>query len=100
MVRHFLPDLFRLSVSGTVAASASAASLYYWSGGDIDPLVMTLRAFGTEPWRLLTSSLPHGNWLHRSERHDHKPSYGGYWLDALTEVLRSLVETRPLMVQR
>ncbi len=30
----------------------------------IDPFVMTSLAFESEPWRLASSALPHGDWLH------------------------------------
>ncbi len=31
---------------------------------DIDPFVMSSVAFDSEPWRLVSSALPHGDWLH------------------------------------
>jgi GlpG protein len=31
---------------------------------DIDPFTMSSLAFESEPWRLASSALPHGNWIH------------------------------------
>lgn len=43
---------------------AIGITLAYWSGGDVDALMAEPTAFPQEPWRLLTSILPHGDVLH------------------------------------
>jgi membrane associated rhomboid family serine protease len=44
--------------------SAALLTLVWWSGGDIDPLVMNSHAWSGEPWRLFTSAFPHLDPIH------------------------------------
>lgn len=48
---------------GTCIA-ATAASGWWWLGNDVSPLLMAPSAVGPEPWRLLTSTLLHVNFIH------------------------------------
>ena len=44
--------------------AATALSIAAWSGRDISKLLVTEQAFFREPWRLLTSTLPHQDVVH------------------------------------
>ncbi len=59
-----LPDLIRNPVTGLTSVAAIVASVSPWLGYYIEPLLMNYRAFGSEPWRLLTSALPHADYFH------------------------------------
>jgi GlpG protein len=59
-----LPDMFRYPVNGVLAVAALIASIHFWTGGSIDGLVVDHRAFVSEPWRLLSSALPHVDPFH------------------------------------
>lgn len=48
---------------GTCIAAA-AASGWWWLGHDVSPLLMGPSAVGSQPWRLLTSTLLHVNFIH------------------------------------
>lgn len=56
--------MFRYPVNGLLAVAALIASIHFWTGGSIDGLVVNHRAFFFEPWRLLTSVLPHADLFH------------------------------------
>src|SRR5437764_13609180 len=43
---------------------AVAATVAWHAGWDVSPAVMNFLAWDGEPWRLLTSALPHVNALH------------------------------------
>ena len=43
---------------------ATAVSIWWWLGNDVSRLFMEDSALGTEPWRLLTSTLLHANFIH------------------------------------
>jgi membrane associated rhomboid family serine protease len=51
-------------VTASLAFAAIAASLWWWSGRQIEALMMDGRAWLGEPWRLLTSVLPHLDVIH------------------------------------
>lgn len=51
-------------VTACTAMAAIAVSLWCWSGGDTSLFTFNALAWGTEPWRLVTSALPHGDPLH------------------------------------
>lgn len=52
-------------VTGAISAMAIFVTIAIKSGRtDIDPFVMSSVAFDSEPWRLASSALPHGNWFH------------------------------------
>lgn len=55
-----------------VALLAIAATLFYWSGRDVTPLLLQEQAFFAQPWRLLTSTLLHGDGFHLA--------FNVYWL--------------------
>jgi len=59
-----LPDLLRHPVTGLTSVAAIGVTIAYWSGWNINPLLTNSKAFGGEPWRLVTSALPHTNFLH------------------------------------
>jgi membrane associated rhomboid family serine protease len=44
--------------------AAIGVTIAYWSGWNIDLLLINSKAFRGEPWRLVTSSLPHINSFH------------------------------------
>jgi membrane associated rhomboid family serine protease/Flp pilus assembly protein TadD len=52
-------------VTGAISAMAIFVTFAIKAGRtDIDPFVMSSAAFDAEPWRLASSALPHGDWLH------------------------------------
>jgi membrane associated rhomboid family serine protease len=52
-------------VTGGIALMATAITVMTWTGRwTIERFEVTPTAFTTEPWRLLTSALPHGDALH------------------------------------
>lgn len=57
-------EIARYPVTALVATGALAASLARLSGRDTSALVLDVRAFRGEPWRVLTSALPHVDALH------------------------------------
>lgn len=59
-------------VTGALAAAATIVTLAFWSGRSIAQLDMGPAAFWAEPWRLLTSALPHADILHLA--------FNVYWL--------------------
>jgi GlpG protein len=54
----------RYPVTSGVALAAIFVTLGWWSGSDIEALQMGWRAWDGEPWRLVTSALPHLDILH------------------------------------
>ncbi len=51
-------------VTTGIGLSAVLVTLWWESGANIDNLTMNYRAFSTQPWRLVTYTLPHVNLLH------------------------------------
>lgn len=51
-------------ITAGVGIAAILATVLKASGRSIEPLVMNVLAFEGEPWRVLSSALPHGTWLH------------------------------------
>jgi membrane associated rhomboid family serine protease len=51
-------------VTTCIGLSAVIVTLWWWSGADINGMMMNYLAFRTEPWRLVTCALPHGDILH------------------------------------
>ena len=80
---RLLPRCPVVSVTGVLAIAVTAL---FWAGTDIEVLFETPAAAGSEPWRLLTSALPHADILHLA--------FNLYWL----VLLGTTVETsfRPL----
>jgi membrane associated rhomboid family serine protease/Tfp pilus assembly protein PilF len=75
-----LPDLFRFRTTGITGLAAVAVTLGYWFlDTDIEALVMNYRAFELEPWRLLTSALPHSGYFHLG--------FNLYWLVRFGKIL-------------
>jgi membrane associated rhomboid family serine protease/Tfp pilus assembly protein PilF len=70
----------RYPVVGALGAAAAAATVAWWCKWDIEPLVMSARFWRGQPWRLVTSTLPHVNIIHLA--------FNLYWL----WVFGSLVE--------
>lgn len=57
-----IPDF---PVSGGLAVLAVLVTVMSWTGAaSIEPLAMSAAAFHGEPWRLITSALPHGGLFH------------------------------------
>lgn len=54
----------RAPITSTTLALAVVVTVYFLTGEDPSLVSMTPEAFGREPWRLLTSTLAHGNALH------------------------------------
>ena len=63
-VSGLLPELLRRPVTGITCAAAVAISIAFWSVLDVSALFMRSRAFGREPWRLVTAALVHANVVH------------------------------------
>ncbi|MEI8259278.1 MAG: rhomboid family intramembrane serine protease, partial [Deltaproteobacteria bacterium] len=59
-----LRDAARYPVTTAVAIAATGISAKYLRGTRIDALILDVRAFETQPWRLLTAALPHVSVLH------------------------------------
>lgn len=59
-----LSSLARYPVTGAVGVAAIVVTLAWVSGRNIEPLVMNSLAWHGQPWRLLTSALPHVGWIH------------------------------------
>ena len=57
-------SVWRAPVTLSLGAAATAVTLWRWSGGDVTALAMDYRAWSTEPWRLVTSALPHLGPIH------------------------------------
>jgi membrane associated rhomboid family serine protease len=75
-------ELARRPITTGLVLAAIATTLLWESGFSIDALAMSPRAVGTEPWRLLTSALPHVGFLHLA--------FNAYW----TLVLGGAIEAR------
>ena len=50
-------------VTGLLAASSVAVTIWWWLGGDVSVFTLDFRVW-TEPWRLFTSVLPHVDLIH------------------------------------
>ena len=59
-----LAELLRRPITSGLALAAIGTTVLSETGASIDALVMTPSAIGPEPWRLLTSALPHIGVLH------------------------------------
>jgi len=59
-----LTEIVRFPASGGVALLAIFVTILDATGRSIEPLKMNAHAFEREPWRLVTSALPHGNAIH------------------------------------
>ena len=77
-----LTELLHRPITSGLALAAIGTTLLWETGFSIDALVMTPSAIGPEPWRLLTSALPHIGVLHLV--------FNVYWL----LVLGGAIETR------
>jgi membrane associated rhomboid family serine protease len=64
-----------------VALLAIAATAFYWSGRDVTPMLMQERAYFSQPWRLLTSTLLHADVFHLA--------FNVYWLWVFGTVLEA-----------
>lgn len=64
-----------------VALLAIGATLLYWSGRNMAAMMVTERAFFAQPWRLLTSTLLHGDAFHLT--------FNVYWLWVFGSLLES-----------
>jgi membrane associated rhomboid family serine protease/cytochrome c-type biogenesis protein CcmH/NrfG len=76
-----------------VAVLAVLVSLTWWSGSDVSFLVIDIRAFCGQPWRLLTTTLLHINFLHLA--------FNCYWLWVFGSVVESVfghLETAGLLL--
>jgi membrane associated rhomboid family serine protease len=49
----------KFPVTALICLGAIGVTLAFWNHWDISPLVMDANAVGREPWRLVTSALPH-----------------------------------------
>jgi len=59
-----LSSIISFPATGGIALFAVATSIAVFMGKDISQLDMTIMAFRGEPWRLMTSALPHGGIFH------------------------------------
>ncbi len=71
-----------MPVTAGTGLLAIAATGVWWLGHDATPLFVDPRAFGTQPWRLLTSSLLHADLLHLG--------FNLYWLWVLGSVVEGV----------
>src|SRR5438128_2685828 len=65
-------NLIAYPVVAGLALAAIVESVAGWAGQDVTFLYSDIRAFHGEPWRLLTTALPHVNLLHLA--------FNCYWL--------------------
>ena len=81
-IRQFL----HYPLTSVLALAAAGASVAYWTGkADISPFVLDYAWWPGEPWRLLTSTLPHGDFLHLL--------FNVYWLWAFGTCLEGRLGT-------
>jgi membrane associated rhomboid family serine protease len=59
-----LPELLRAPVTGITCVAAIVLTVLWWTKIGAADLLMDSRAFETQPWRLVTSTLLHGNVIH------------------------------------
>ncbi len=59
-IQHFLG----FPVTAGFCFSATFVSLWYWNGGDIERIKIDFLTWQSEPWQLLSSTLPHGDPMH------------------------------------
>lgn len=59
-----LGEAARFPVTVMTAAVAIGITFAFWSGGDLERVMMGPAAFQGEPWRVVTSIFPHGHLLH------------------------------------
>jgi membrane associated rhomboid family serine protease/Flp pilus assembly protein TadD len=57
-------EALRFPITSAIGACAIGVSLWWWTGHSVDWAVIDGRSFVTEPWRVVTSNLPHVNPLH------------------------------------
>jgi GlpG protein len=62
----------RYPVTAGVGLAALCVTLAWWNEWDIDPMLMDVRAWHGQPWRLVTSALPHLDVIHLA--------FNLYWL--------------------
>ncbi len=83
-------ELMRRPVATGLAIAAIATTLLWWSGRNIDALVMSRTAFSHEPWRLFTSALPHVDIIHLG--------FNVYWLLVIGTRIERSFGARALIV--
>ncbi len=59
-----LSSFGQFPITTGVAVLAIVATLRWWAGGDVERFVMSYQAWTTQPWRLVTSTLFHGDIIH------------------------------------
>jgi GlpG protein len=59
-----LTDFLKYPVTGSVGVLALVTTAAWHMGGNIEPLVMSFRFWPGQPWRLLSSALPHIDIFH------------------------------------
>jgi len=67
-----LREAHRYPVVSGLGVAAATATVAWWYGWNIEPFVMDARFWPREPWRLVTSTLPHANIFHLA--------FNLYWL--------------------
>ncbi len=77
-----LSELLARPISTGTVALAAVTTLLAHAGYDIESLYMSPQAVGSEPWRLVTSTLPHAGLMHFA--------FNAYW----TLVLGGAIEAR------
>ena len=63
-MESFFTRALKLPITTGLMIAAIITSVMFWDGRDISLLVVADRAFADQPWRLLTTTLPHGGLLH------------------------------------
>jgi tetratricopeptide (TPR) repeat protein len=67
-----LDGVNRFPVTAVTLMAAVVLSLAHWKEYPLGPLFMTSDAYLSQPWRLFTSTLLHGDWLHLA--------FNAYWI--------------------
>ena len=57
-------SLHRHPATGSVCVLAMLTTMWWWNGGDVGQLTLDARAWHSQPWRLVTSVLPHVDLMH------------------------------------
>jgi GlpG protein len=77
-----LHDVWKYPVTTLVAAAAIAVTLVHWTGRDLSWAILHHESLAQEPWRALTTVLPHGNFIHLA--------FNVYWLWVLGTLLEGV----------
>jgi membrane associated rhomboid family serine protease len=83
------PDFLEYQATILLCIAAAGLSILRFQGRDLDFLIMDAAAWPQEPWRLLTSCLLHGGWLHLA--------FNLYWILRFGYVLEPIFGSLPMV---